>query len=263
MSEMSVVTSMLHRDRWIVIGGLLTIVALSWSYLLQLTGPDMQAMGDMVMPVAPAPWTPGHAALVAFMWAVMMAAMMLPSASPTILLYAGLARRRREREAAVPSAGLFALGYLSVWVAFSFLSTTLQWLLEALLLMSPDMATTSVVLAGAMLIAAGFYQWTPLKQACLRQCRSPLDFLLAHWRAGGRGALAMGARHGLFCLGCCWVLMLLLFVGGIMNLLWIAALALVVLVERIAPGGPWVGRVLGLLLVVWGVAALRRGVASL
>lgn len=263
MSETSVLASVLRRDRWIVIGGLLTAVALSWLYLLQRASLDIESMGDMVMPMAPLPWSPGHFVLIAAMWVVMMAAMMLPSAAPVTLLYATLARRRRERGTAAPSAGLFALGYVAVWAGFGLLATTLQWALDATLLLSPQMATTSVLVAGLTLVVAGLYQWTPLKQACLQQCRSPLDFLFAHWREGTRGALAMGVRHGLFCLGCCWALMLLLFVGGVMNLLWVAALTLVVLVEKTVPGGPWAGRAMGVLLVVWGVAVLGRGVAHL
>ena len=143
-----------------------------------------------------------------------------------------------------------------VWAAFSLLATTPQWALDRALLLSPVMATTSVALAGLVLIAAGLYQWTPLKQACLRQCRSPLDVLIVHWREGAGGATIMGARHGLFCLGCCWVLMLLLFVGGVMNLLWVAGIALYVMIEKLAPGGAAVSRALGLLLMLWGLAVL-------
>ncbi|QRM35317.1 DUF2182 domain-containing protein (plasmid) [Microvirga sp. VF16] len=217
---------------------------------------DMQAMGDMAMPMAPMPWSPGYFALIVAMWIVMMAAMMLPSAAPVILLYATIARRRRQQGAAAPAAGLFALGYVVVWAVFGLLAATLQWGLDAALLLSPLMATTSVAVAGLVLVAAGLYQWTPLKQACLRQCRSPLDFLLGDWREGSRGAVAMGTRHGLFCLGCCWMLMLLLFVGGVMNLLWIAVLALFVLIEKAAPGGHWIGRAAGAVLTAWGGAAL-------
>jgi predicted metal-binding membrane protein len=139
----------------------------------------------------------------------------------------------------------------------------LQWALDRAVLLSPQMATTSVTVAGFVLVAAGIYQWTPLKQACLRQCRSPLEFLLVHWREGAQGTLAMGVRHGLVCLGCCWVLMLLLFVGGVMNLLWIALLTMIVLIEKTMPGGAWVGRAMGVVFVVWGVAVLGRGVVNL
>lgn len=252
MSEASALEHMLRRDRAVVIGGLLGVILLAWLYLLQGAGMDMHAMGNMVMPMTMTSWSPGYFALLVVMWSVMMAAMMLPSAAPMILLYTMIARRRRAQGGAVAGAGVFALGYVAVWVAFSLTATTLQWGLDAVALLSPAMATTSVAVAGVVLVAAGVYQWTLLKQACLRQCQSPLGFILGNWREGKRGALAMGLRHGLFCLGCCWMLMLLLFVGGVMNLLWIAGLALFVLVEKTVLGGQWLGRVAGTGLIAWG-----------
>ncbi len=245
----------LRRDRVVVVGCLLFVMALSWAYLLSGAG-MMQAMGDMLMPMSSGPWTPGHALVVLVMWAVMMAAMMLPSAAPMILLHATLARRQGERAAPAMASGAVAAGYLAVWAAFSGAATTLQYGLEQAALLSPMMQTSSRVLAAAVLIAAGLYQWTPLKQACLRHCRSPLDFVMAHWRPGPRGAFAMGLRHGSVCVGCCWLLMLLLFVGGVMNLAWIAGIALFVLVEKLSPAGHWVGRGAGLLLIIWGAATL-------
>lgn len=262
VSYASILTSVLQRDRWIVIGGLAAVIALSWLYVFQQTGMDMQAMGDMAMPMGPVPWSSGHFAVIVIMWIVMMGAMMLPSATPAILLYATITRRRRQKGAAAPAAGLFALGYAAVWGVFGVLAATLQWGLDRALLLSPQMATTSVAVAGIVLIAAGLYQWSPLKQACLRQCRSPLDFLLIHWRDGARGAVAMGGRHGLFCLGCCWVLMLLLLVGGAMNLLWVAGIALYVLVEKLAPQGQTLSRAAGVLLTLWGVAVLANRFAN-
>jgi predicted metal-binding membrane protein len=247
----------LRRDRTVVIGGLASVVLLSWLYLLRGAGIDMHAMADMAMPMAMTPWTAGYFALIVSMWGVMMAAMMLPSAAPMILLYTTIARRRRARgDTAVAVAGVFALGYVAVWMAFSLTAAALQWGLDAATLLSPMMATTSIAAAGLVLVAAGLYQWTPLKQACLRQCQSPLDFILGNWREGARGALIMGLRHGLYCLGCCWMLMLLLFVGGVMNLLWIAGLGLFILVEKTAPGGQWLGRVAGAGLIAWGGATL-------
>jgi predicted metal-binding membrane protein len=203
------------------------------------------------------PWTLGYAMLVLVMWAVMMAAMMLPSAAPMILLHATMARRRSERgQTANASSSAFAFGYLAIWAAFSLAATALQFALEKAALMSSTMQTTSIALAGAVLIAAGLYQWTPLKQACLRYCSSPLAFIMAHWRPGTAGAFSMGLRHGTYCLGCCWLIMLLLFVGGIMNFAWIAGIALFVLVEKVAPAGRRIGQGAGVLLVVWGVVTL-------
>jgi predicted metal-binding membrane protein len=201
------------------------------------------------------PWTPGYALLIFLMWAIMMVAMMLPSAAPTILLVAALARNRGIGGGA-PVAGLFSLGYVLVWTGFSLIATALQWWLDSAEILSGEMAVGSAVVAGGVLIAAGIYQWTPLKQACLRHCRSPLAFLLHHWRPGGWGALVNGLRHGVYCLGCCWMLMLLLFVGGLMNLLWIAGLALLVLLEKLLPWGGRMSRIAGIVLLVWGTAAL-------
>jgi predicted metal-binding membrane protein len=251
MSGASALEHVLRRDRAVVVGGLIGVILLSWVYLLRGAGMDMHAMGGMAMPMA-TPWSPGHFALMAVMWAVMMAAMMLPGAAPMILLYAAIARRRRAQGGVTAAVGMFALGYIALWATFSLAAASLQRGLDAAALLSPMMATTSVVAAGLVLVAAGIYQWTPLKQACLRHCRSPLDFILGNWREGARGALVMGLRHGLFCVGCCWMLMLLLFVGGVMNLLWVGGLAFFVLVEKMAPGGRRFSRVAGAALVAWG-----------
>jgi predicted metal-binding membrane protein len=254
MSAGSLIQGVLRRDRLGLVSCLLLVVVLSWAYLL--AGAGMQKMGDMLMPMSTGPWTLGHALLVVVKWAVMMAAMMLPSAAPMILLFAAIARRRSERGESSVTASAFAFGYLVVWVAFSLAATALQFGLEQAALLSSMMQTTSIALGGAVLIAAGIYQWTPLKQACLRYCRSPLESMVAYWRPGGRGALLMGLRHGAFCLGCCWLLMLLLFVGGVMNFAWIGGIALFVLVEKLSPAGHWLGRAAGALLVAWGSATL-------
>ncbi|HSV69200.1 MAG TPA: DUF2182 domain-containing protein [Methylibium sp.] len=253
MAAGTLIDGALRRDRLLVAGCLLVAIVLSWAWLYSGAG-MMEEMGDMLMPMSSGPWSAGHALLVLAMWAVMMAAMMLPSAAPMILLHGTLARRRAEGGDPALASGAAAAGYLAVWAAFSVAATALQYGLEQAALLSPMMETTSRVLAGAVLVAAGLYQWTPLKQACLRHCRSPLDFVLAHWRPGWRGAFAMGLRHGVVCTGCCGLLMLLLFVGGVMNLAWIAGIALFVGVEKLGPGGPWVGRIAGTLLVAWGVA---------
>lgn len=255
MTAGSVIEGALRRDRLLVISCLLFVVVLSWAYLLAGAG-MMEEMGDMLMPMSTGPWTLSHAVIVLVMWAVMMAAMMLPSAAPMILLYATIARRRSERGEPATASGAFAFGYLAVWAMFSLAAVALQFGLERAALLSPMMETTSIALAGAVLIAAGLYQWTPLKQACLRHCRSPLDFIMTQWRSGARGAFLMGLRHGAVCVGCCWLLMLLLFVGGVMNFAWIAGIALFVLAEKLLPAGHWIGRGVGVLLVVWGAATL-------
>ena len=225
--------ALLRRDRALVLGSLVAVIVLAWAYLILGAGIEMDEMdmgGGQIMMMAP-PRTVSYTALIFLMWAIMMVAMMLPSAAPTILLVTALARDR-----IAPVAVPFACGYVLVWTGFSLAATALQFGLDRAGALSETMATNSAALAGVVLIVAGGYQWTPLKQACLRHCRSPLAFLLRRWRQGAWGAVTNGMRHGLFCLGCCWMLMVLLFVGGLMNLLWIAALALLVLIEKTFPG---------------------------
>lgn len=241
---------MMRRDIWVVLASLLVLTALAWWYLLGLAAhmpamTDMDAMAAMAMTPQPWNWTTAWLALV--MWSVMMAAMMLPSASPMVLLVA-----RTPGSSSLRTA-LFVLGYLTVWSLFSSAATALQGALQALRLLS-DSGLGDPLLAGGVLIGAGVYQWTPLKGRCLEHCRSPLAFMLSHWRPGPSGAWRLGLVHGAYCVGCCWLLMLLLFVSGVMNLLWAAALAVLVLLEKVLPGGRWVARAAGAALVVWGVA---------
>jgi predicted metal-binding membrane protein len=215
------------------------------------------AMQDMAMAaMGPMAWTPGYAVLMLFMWWTMMMAMMLPSATPMILLFATVNRKQREKGAPYVPTGIFAAGYALVWGAFSLLAVGAQWGLERSGLLSSMMASTSVMLGAGLLIAAGIYQLTPLKHACLRHCRSPLFFITHHWRPGDLGALRMGVEHGAFCAGCCWFLMALLFYGGIMNLYWIVGLAVFVLLEKTIPAGHWLGGLTGVLLIAWGGALL-------
>jgi predicted metal-binding membrane protein len=181
---------------------------------------------------------------------------MLPSAAPMVLFFDTIAARQRQQGQPAVATAAFVAGYLAVWFGFSVVATALQYALEQALLMSMQMRTTSTLLAGAILLAAGFYQLTPLKQACLRHCRSPLDFVLNRWRKGTMGAFAMGCEHGAWCLGCCWVLMALLFVGGVMSLVWIAALTLYVLAEKTLPASHWLSRLAGVGLAGWGAATI-------
>jgi predicted metal-binding membrane protein len=185
--------------------------------------------------------------------------MMLPSAAPTLLLFARVNRQAKGGDRAAVPTGIFAAGYLTVWGSFSALATLLQWALERQGLLSHMMAATSYRVGGAILVAAGIWQLTPVKNVCLRHCRSPLSFLIGKWRAGRAGAFRMGLEHGAYCLGCCWCLMGLLFFGGIMNLLWIAGLAALILVEKTVPPGLWIGRVAGVGAAVWGLLLLAGG----
>src|ERR1700709_627009 len=209
-------SALLRRDRMLVLAALLVVILLAWSYLLLGAGIEMEQMdmgGGQMMQMAPA-WTVGYAALIFLMWAIMMMAMMLPSAAPAVLLAAALMRQRGDNRIFGPT-GLFVLGYLLIWFGFSLTATALQWGLDRAGLLSADMASGSAALAGLLLIAAGLYQWTPVKQACLVQCRSPFEQLTKYWRQNKFGPLLAGVMHGLFCLGCCWLLMALLFVGGL------------------------------------------------
>ena len=190
-------------------------------------------------------------------WWVMMVAMMLPSAAPMMLLFAALNRKQKERGNPFVPTALFASAYLIAWAGFSVVAVALQWGLDRMTLLSPMLVSSSAALGGVLLLAAGLYQLTPLKQACLKHCRSPLQFILTRWRGG---AFRMGMEHGAFCVGCCWFLMGLLFFGGVMNLFLIAGIAVYVLIEKTIPAGHWIGYVIGIALIVWGVIALSWAV---
>jgi predicted metal-binding membrane protein len=247
-----VLEATLRRDRAVLGIGLLGLAVLAWAYVARMAAAPAGGMSSMAMPGMAAGGTPGLGWLVG-MWAVMMVAMMLPSAAPTILLFAGVSRRRRQQGRPAVPVALFTLSYLLVWTVYAAAAATAQWKLHRLTLLSPAMASASPILAGGLLIAAGLYQWMPLKGACLSHCRSPLGFFSTEWREGARGALLMGMRHGSFCVGCCWLLMALLFVAGVMNLVWVAAIAGFVLLEKLVRGGETLGRVAGVALVCWGV----------
>jgi predicted metal-binding membrane protein len=253
--------AILRRDRALVWGGVAGLAGLAWLYLVHLSRGGSAGAGMTGMPgMAPVlvPWTAADVAFTTAMWAVMMVGMMLPTAAPVVLLFAAVTRKRRaERQPAV-SAGVFVVGYLAVWGGFSVGAALAQWGLHSLALLSPLMATASPILGGALLVAAGVYQLTPLKEVCLAHCRSPLGFFMTEWREGALGALRMGVRHGGYCLGCCWVLMGLLFVVGVMNLVWVAAIMGFVLLEKVAPGGVWIGRVGSAGLLLGGIVLLGR-----
>src|SRR5262245_23275446 len=257
--------TVLRRDRLIVAGSLGVIVALAWGYVLWLAN-DMDMGGmDMTgfrmipaglgrMAPANAPWKAIEFAFVFAMWAVMMVGMMAPSAAPMILMYARAGRHGRAEGKPLAPTGWFATGYFLVWTGFSLAATTVQWGFERAALLDSRMASASNVLGGIVLVLSGVYQWTPVKDACLAQCQSPLGFLMRYggFRSNATGCVELGIRHGAYCVGCCWLLMALLFVGGVMNVLWIALLALLVLVEKLAPFGRWVARTAGIACVAAG-----------
>jgi predicted metal-binding membrane protein len=229
------------RSRAVTMAGLAVLVLLAWAYLL--LGAATPAMPGMAA-------KPGFAAT-AIMWWVMMFAMMIPSAAPTILLYAQVHRHSDGLETSPPTAAFLA-GYLVCWLAFSVIAAGLQ----SSLLSSATMDVVGRDAAGALFIASGLYQLSPLKDACLSRCRSPAEFLSRHYRPGASGAFRLGLLHGTYCVGCCWLLMALLFAGGVMNLIWVAGLTLLVAAEKLLPGGQWLARLAGVGMIVWGAALL-------
>lgn len=218
-----------------------------------MRGMSMEDMGTMMAPA----WTTTDLGLRIAMWVAMMIGMMVPTAAPVALVYAAVARKAREQQSSLPPTSVFVAGYVLIWSLFSVGAALGQRALDQASLLSSAMASNNARLGGALLLAAGVYQLTPLKQSCLRHCRSPADFLSHHWRGGGTvGALRLGVRHGIYCLGCCWVLMGLLFVVGVMNLAWVAVIAAFVLVEKTLPFGRLGGGVAGIGLIALGVAGL-------
>jgi predicted metal-binding membrane protein len=233
------------------------ITLLAWGYLVyQAWAMDHMDLVDMAMP-GTQEWGVRDLILIFTMWAVMMVGMMAPSASPMVMLFARIQKGRDAEGRTMAASVLFLLGYLLVWTGFSLAATLIQWGLHNAMLISPMMVGTNPLLGGVVLVAAGIYQWTPAKQACLMRCRSPIGFLLTEWRDGDWGALVMGFRHGLYCTGCCWLLMLILFVVGVMNLLWVALLTAYVLLEKFLPQDRWMSRVTGLALLGWGIWMAR------
>jgi predicted metal-binding membrane protein len=263
--------AVLRRDRAVVAAALFVLAGLAWVYVLWLaadvdiggmymSGFRMIPAGTALMMPAAAPWSATELALVFAMWAVMMVGMMTPSATPIILIYARVGRQAAQQGKPFAASAWFASGYLLAWISFALVATFAQWALERGSLLTPKMAVASGVLGGLVLIAAGLYQWTPLKDACLRQCRTPLQFIQHHggFRPDSYGSLALGARHGAYCVGCCWVLMAILFVGGVMNVLWIVVVTIFVLVEKMVPVGRVISRLTGAGFFASGVWVLAQ-----
>jgi predicted metal-binding membrane protein len=241
-------------DRIAISVSLIAIAALGWLYLIVLDrSMSTMQMNSAAMQPMTGSWTTVDFALTFVMWWVMMIGMMLPSALPMVTMFARINRNKRESGKPYVPTMVFAAGYLLAWGLFSLAATGTQWALESLALMSQMGAMSSPVLGGIVFVAAGIYQFTPLKQVCLQHCRSPLSFILNAWRDGSSGALKMGTSHGVYCLGCCWILMSLLFALGVMNLLWVAIIAILVLAEKLLPAGAAIARLSGALMCAWGV----------
>ncbi len=259
--------AVIRRDRYVVGALLALVIALAWVYTLAglgmhdmdaasmgMTGAEHDAMLQRLG------WTPGYAFLMFAMWWIMMVAMMVPSAAPMVLIYSAIVRKSEKAGPAMSRTGLFLAGYLLAWAGFSAVATFAQWGLERSGLISPMNMATGTALGGGVLVAAGLYQLSPLKQACLGKCRNPILFLTQRWRPGPFGALRLGMEHGAWCLGCCWFLMALLFVGGVMNVMWIAGLAAYVFVEKLTPHGHWLSYATGVALVAAGLGYWVAGV---
>jgi predicted metal-binding membrane protein len=243
------------RERLLILAELIALTALSWLYLLRMpmSASDFGAMAARIS--APLPSSVVNLWIIFMMWAVMMVAMMLPSAAPMILTYARIARSRDG--GAIIRAWMFAAGYFATWTIFSAVATVVQVILQQVAILSNALATSSIV-GAAILLAAGIYQLTPLKQACLGHCQSPVAFFMTHWRDGSVGAFRMGLAHGTFCVGCCWMLMLLLFAAGVMNLVWVGALTALVLIEKLLPYPRAIANASGVALIVCAIALAVR-----
>jgi len=272
---------LLARDRWLIAASLSLLAVLAWVYLIvmarQMASGDMSLIGMAQMPsaagapagdpmpgmpgmagqvaeamtMAPAPWSARTFVLTFLMWWVMMVGMMIPSAVPMVSLFGRVQRRQLAEQNPALRVAVFTSGYLAVWGAFSVLAASAQWALNELALLAPMQFTVGRALGALLLVLAGIYQLSPLKNVCLRRCRLPAEFLSAHWRQGTCGALLMGTEHGAFCVGCCWLLMGLLFIGGVMNLLWVAGIGVFVLLEKLMPRGEWLARASGVAMLAF------------
>ncbi len=261
---MDALPALLKRDRLVIGFAIALLAGGAWAYTIyearrmDLTGVCACAGMKMGGPDLEA-WPLAALLPLFLMWVIMMVAMMLPSAAPMLLTFAAVARNRRQADRPYVPASVFAAGYLVIWSVFSLVAALGQWLLHRAALLSPTMTSASVWLAGVLLLAAGLFQFTPLKRRCLTHCRAPLEFIMTRWRETRRGAFAMGIEHGAFCAGCCWALMALLFVLGVMNVLWIAVLTIIVALEKILPRTKWFSAATGLALIAWGGWIIAAG----
>jgi len=246
--------SLLQREHLPVFFCLVVVILISWAYMLdmgwQMSGTETELTLACLMD-----WDPTDIAHMFVMWTIMMVAMMFPAATPMILMFTTVNKRQGETQGPLVPTGLFVLGYFLVWTGYSALAAMAQWGLHVAIVLTHDLVITSPLLGGVLLVAAGVFQWTRFRDACMSKCRSPLGFLMAEWREGRSGALIMGLKHGLNCVGCCWLLMLLSFVLGIMNMVWMAALTAFMLLEKVTDN-KWLSRMAGLTLVAWGLWVL-------
>ncbi len=250
------IASLSQQDKKIVVSGLFTVAAIGWLYMFYMAW----AMGnmhliDMWMPPhgGVRPWTVWDYFMLFLMWLTMMLAMMTPTAAPMVLMFATVNKQKKLKQQPYAPTFIFLAGYLVAWAIFSIVASAIQWPLHESGLLNPMMNSRSYLMSGGILIVAGLYQWTPMKDVCLHQCRTPLGFLMTAWKDGKIGAFKMGLHHGLFCVGCCWALMAVLFAVGVMNILWVILITIFVLLEKILPISPKLMRTItGLALIIWG-----------
>jgi predicted metal-binding membrane protein len=244
------------RNRLLALGGLSAVIALSWFYLVRMNAGMSHSYGGMdhMAMMAMAPRLPEQILAAFIMWSVMMVAMMLPTALPAVTVFDNLARRRGLQTGSASPVALFVAGYVAAWTGFAAVAAAAQVVLSRAALLTPMLQSASIALSAVILLAAGAFQFTSLKDACLTKCRTPLAFFLAEWRDSKTGALVLGLKHGSYCVGCCWALMAVMFVVGAMNLLWMGALVLFVLGEKMTPARWRYRHVAGVVLVLWGLA---------
>ncbi len=255
-SSDSIITHLSQQDKKIVVAGLFTVAAIGWLYIFYMTWAmhNMHVI-DMWMPPRGGTyaWTTWDFFMLFLMWLTMMLAMMTPTAAPMVLMFATVNKQKRLKRQAHASTFIFLAGYLVAWAIFSVAASAIQWYLHASGLLNPMMNSRSYLMSSGILILAGLYQWTPMKDICLRQCRTPLGFLMAAWQDGNWGACRMGLYHGVFCVGCCWALMAILFAVGVMNMLWVILITIFVLLEKVLPVSHVAMRgITGLALIIWG-----------
>ena len=249
-------TILSFRDRLIVYGGVFLIIVMAWAYMLYMGwAMDNMHLVDMWMPpnAGNHPWSAYDFFMLFIMWLVMMIAMMMPSVTPMVLMFTAVNKGKQKKGHPYSPTFIFLSGYLVAWALFSIVASAIQYPLHESGLLNPMMNSRSYLLSGSILLIAGLYQWTPLKEACLSNCRSPLSFLMTSWREGYLGAFNLGVHHGLYCVGCCWALMLVLFSVGVMNMLWVFLITAFVLLEKVGPIASFYLRfITGLLLISWG-----------
>lgn len=254
------IASAVKRDRAILLCGLAVVMGLAWAHMARMASGMGGAAGCHAGIAAPSvrAWSAWDLATAVAMWGVMMVAMMLPVVSPWILVFSKVARERDLRPSPFPAVRAFLAGYGAVWLAYTLAAAAAQFVMQRVALVSGDSIVTNPLVAAGLLLAAGVYQWTPLRDACMSHCRSPLGFFLTTWREGRWGSVVMGAKHGLYCVGCCWAVMALSFVFGVMNLLWMALVTAFLLVEKVTSIGPWMSKMAGAALIACSLWMLIR-----